>query len=108
MSAEKVGPQHLARKAMLYVRQSSTHQVLHNREGQALQYAMRGRLARLGWSAIEIVDEDLGRSGCKGLHHRALLCQLTFAFLQHLRLGGKKGRDRARARAATRAEPARR
>jgi DNA invertase Pin-like site-specific DNA recombinase len=62
MSAEKIGPQHLARKAVLYVRQSSTYQVLHNRESQALQYAMRDRLAQLGWSAIEIVDEDLGRS----------------------------------------------
>ena len=66
MSAEKIGPQHLARKAVLYVRQSSTHQVLHNREGQALQYAMRDRLAQLGWSAIEIVDEDLGRSAAGG------------------------------------------
>src|SRR3954454_20705243 len=66
MSAEKVGPQHLARKAVLYVRQSSAHQVLHNREGQALQYAMRDRLAQLGWSAIEIVDEDLGRSAAGG------------------------------------------
>src|SRR5690242_1534149 len=66
MSAEKVGPRHLARKALLYVRQSSAHQVLHNREGQALQYAMRGRLAQLGWSTIEIVDEDLGRSAAGG------------------------------------------
>src|SRR5215217_1797014 len=66
MSAEKIGPQHLARKAVLYVRQSSTYQVLHNRESQALQYAMRDRLAQLGWSAIEIVDEDLGRSAAGG------------------------------------------
>src|SRR3954453_9356933 len=66
MSAEKIGPQHLARKATLYVRQSSTHQVLHNREGQALQYAMRGRLAQLGWSTIETVDEGLGRSAAGG------------------------------------------
>src|SRR5690242_13874251 len=66
MSAEKVGPRHLARKALLYVRQSSAHQVLHNREGRALQYAMRDRLAQLGWSAIEIVDEDLGRSAAGG------------------------------------------
>src|SRR5436305_6539890 len=66
MSAEKVGPQHLARKAVLYVRQSSAHQVLHTREGRALQYAMRGRLAQLGWTAIEIVDEDLGRSAAGG------------------------------------------
>jgi DNA invertase Pin-like site-specific DNA recombinase len=66
MSAEKIGPQHLARKAVLYVRQSSTYQVLHNRESQALQYAMRDRLAQLGWSAIEVVDEDLGRSAAGG------------------------------------------
>src|SRR6186997_899735 len=64
--SDKIKPHHLARKAVLYVRQSSTYQVLHNREGQALQYAMRDRLAQLGWSAIEIVDEDLGRSAAGG------------------------------------------
>jgi SRSO17 transposase len=48
-----------------------------------------------------------GRSW-RGLHHHALLCQLAFAFLQHLRLGGKKRPHPARARAAARAEPARR
>src|SRR5665811_2073750 len=53
---------HLERKAMLYVRQSSTHQVLHNRESRALQYAMRDRLVALGWSEIETVDDDMGRS----------------------------------------------
>lgn len=42
MKHEKIGPQHLERKAILYVRQSSAHQVLHNRESSALQYAMRG------------------------------------------------------------------
>ena len=66
MSSEKIGPQHRARKAMLYVRQSSPYQVLHNRESQALQYAMRDRLAQLGWSEIEVVDEDLGRSAAGG------------------------------------------
>jgi SRSO17 transposase len=53
------------------------------------------------------LDPVEGRSW-RGLPHHALLCLLAFAFLQHLRLGGKKGRDRARARPATRAEPARR
>ena len=48
-----------------------------------------------------------GRSW-RGLHHHVLLCQLAFAFLQHLRLGGKKRSPPARARAAARAEPARR
>src|ERR1700720_753086 len=49
MISDKVRPHHLQRKAILYVRQSSTHQVLHNRESSALQYAMRDRLMALGW-----------------------------------------------------------
>jgi SRSO17 transposase len=52
------------------------------------------------------LDHFEGR-GWRGLHHHALLCLLALAFLQRLRLGGKKGRDRARARTAARAEPAR-
>jgi SRSO17 transposase len=44
--------------------------------------------------------------GWRGLHHHLLLCQLAFAFLQHLRLGGKKRRDPARARTAATTEPA--
>ncbi len=47
-----------------------------------------------------------GRSW-RGLHHHALLCQLAFAFLQHLRLGGEKRRRRNRSRTAAPAEPAR-
>jgi DNA invertase Pin-like site-specific DNA recombinase len=62
MIAEKIGRHHLERKAILYVRQSSAHQVLHNRESGALQYAMRDRLTALGFSNIEVIDEDLGRS----------------------------------------------
>jgi SRSO17 transposase len=53
------------------------------------------------------LDHFEGRSW-RGLHHHALLCLLAFAFLQHLRLGGKKRRHPARARAAAPAEPARR
>jgi DNA invertase Pin-like site-specific DNA recombinase len=60
--SDKIGPHHLDRKAILYVRQSSPYQVHHNRESQTLQYAMRDRLAALGWSQIETVDDDLGRS----------------------------------------------
>ena len=67
MNFEKIGPQHLERKAILYVRQSSAHQVLHNRESSALQYAMRDRLVALGWSHIETVDDDLGRSAAGGV-----------------------------------------
>jgi len=65
--SEKIKPHHLARKAILYVRQSSLHQVLHNRESRALQYAMRDRLLALGWLEIETVDDDLGRSAAGGV-----------------------------------------
>jgi DNA invertase Pin-like site-specific DNA recombinase len=67
MKHEKLSPHHLERKAILYVRQSSAHQVLHNRESSALQYAMRDRLVTLGWSCIETIDEDLGRSAAGGV-----------------------------------------
>jgi DNA invertase Pin-like site-specific DNA recombinase len=68
--SEKIRPQHLARKAILYVRQSSPYQVIHNLESQKLQYAMEERLHQLGWREIEIVDDDLGRSAA-GLVTRA-------------------------------------
>ena len=48
MITDKVRPHHLERKALLYVRQSSAHQALHNRESSALQYVMRDRLTALG------------------------------------------------------------
>jgi hypothetical protein len=67
MISEKIRPHHLERKAILYVRQSSPHQVLHNRESSALQYAMRDRLIALGWSEIETIDDDLGRSAAGGV-----------------------------------------
>src|SRR5438045_8851353 len=60
--SDKIRPHHLDRRAILYVRQSSSYQVLHNREGRALQDAMRDRLVALGWSEIEVIDDDLGRS----------------------------------------------
>src|ERR1041385_7665267 len=60
--SEKIGPHHLQRKAILYVRQSSAYQVTHNLESQTLQYAMKERLRHLGWREIEVIDDDLGRS----------------------------------------------
>jgi DNA invertase Pin-like site-specific DNA recombinase len=67
MIADKIRPHHLERKAILYVRQSSAHQVLHNRESSTLQYAMRDRLTALGFAEIEVIDEDLGRSAAGGV-----------------------------------------
>jgi hypothetical protein len=50
--SDKIKPHHLGRKAILYVRQSSAHQVTHNQESRILQYAMRDRLYDLGWREI--------------------------------------------------------
>ena len=60
--SDKIKSQHLERKAILYVRQSTSYQVAHNEESRRLQYAMRNRLTELGWREIEVIDEDLGRS----------------------------------------------
>ena len=60
--SEKIKPQHVSRKAILYVRQSSAYQVTNNLESQKLQYGMEARLRSLGWNDVEVIDEDLGRS----------------------------------------------
>jgi DNA invertase Pin-like site-specific DNA recombinase len=57
-------PHHLSRKAVIYIRQSTGHQVLTNTESQQLQRAMREHARHLGWpdARIEVVETDLGRS----------------------------------------------
>ena len=63
--SELVKPMHLARKAVVYVRQSTPHQVVTNQESLRLQYALRQRARELGWhdADIDIIDADLGISG---------------------------------------------
>jgi DNA invertase Pin-like site-specific DNA recombinase len=65
MKSELVKPIHLARRAAVYIRQSTTHQVVNNQEGLRLQYALRQRARELGWheADIDIIDADLGISG---------------------------------------------
>jgi DNA invertase Pin-like site-specific DNA recombinase len=61
----KIQSLHLERRAYVYVRQSTTMQVLENTESTGRQYGLVERARALGWSAdaIEVIDEDLGRSG---------------------------------------------
>jgi DNA invertase Pin-like site-specific DNA recombinase len=58
----KIKPEHLARKAIVYLRQSSEKQVRQNKESQRLQYDVAERMRALGWKQVEIVDGDLGSS----------------------------------------------
>jgi DNA invertase Pin-like site-specific DNA recombinase len=67
----KITPFHLARRAIVYIRQSSDHQVRNNLESQRLQYALVERARGLGWLQVECVDTDLGASASLGATHRA-------------------------------------
>jgi DNA invertase Pin-like site-specific DNA recombinase len=62
----KIKPQHLARKAIVYLRQSSEKQVRQNLESQRLQYELAERIRSLGWQDIEVINSDLGRSAGLG------------------------------------------
>src|SRR5262252_3302363 len=61
----KITASHLARHAVVDLRQSSAAQVEHNRESTERQYALASKARELGWPAerIVIIDEDLGLSG---------------------------------------------
>jgi DNA invertase Pin-like site-specific DNA recombinase len=58
----KIKPEHLARKAIVYLRQSSEKQVRQNKESQRLQLDLADRMRALGWKEVEIVGSDLGSS----------------------------------------------
>ena len=59
----KITPEHLARSAIVYVRQSTAYQVTNNLESQRRQYGLVDRGRQLGWSDVQVIDDDLGRSG---------------------------------------------
>jgi DNA invertase Pin-like site-specific DNA recombinase len=61
----KIHADHLAKLAMVYVRQSSPQQVQGNRESTARQYALAEYAHTLGWAAerVLVIAQDQGRSG---------------------------------------------
>jgi len=63
----KITADHLARRACVYVRQSTPGQVQHNLESQRRQYALVDHARGLGWQDIDVIDDDLGISG-SGTH----------------------------------------
>jgi DNA invertase Pin-like site-specific DNA recombinase len=68
----KIRPGHLRRQAVVYVRQSSPHQVRNNRESSSRQYALVERAKTLGWAdkSVEIIDEDQARSATSSTHRQ--------------------------------------
>ena len=59
----KLTTEHLARCAYVYIRQSTADQLTHNHESQRRQYGLVNRAKQLGWTDVEVIDDDLGRSG---------------------------------------------
>ncbi len=59
----KITAAHLARTAYVYVRQSTATQVHDNLESQRRQYGLAEQARQWGWHTVEVIDEDLGRSG---------------------------------------------
>jgi Resolvase, N terminal domain len=59
----KITPDHLARSAYIYMRQSTADQLANNPESRRRQYALKGRAETLGWQNVIVIDDDLGRSG---------------------------------------------
>ncbi|HEY6371914.1 MAG TPA: recombinase family protein [Candidatus Sulfotelmatobacter sp.] len=63
----KITADHLARRACVYIRQSTPEQVRRNLESKRRQYGLVDRARALGWQEIDVIDDDLGISG-SGIH----------------------------------------
>ncbi len=65
MTDNKVQAVHRQRAALVYIRQSTSSQVEHNRESTARQYALVEHACDLGWAKeqVMVIDEDLAITG---------------------------------------------
>src|SRR3984957_6579101 len=59
----RIAAEHVAREAIVYVRQSTVDQVINNGESRRRQYGLVERARQLGWAKVSVIDDDLGRSG---------------------------------------------
>jgi len=59
----KLTVDHLRRRAVVYIRQSSPDPVLHHQESTRLQYGLVDQAHALGFENVVVIDEDLGRTG---------------------------------------------
>lgn len=62
MSSEKIQPEHLARPAFVYVRQSKPEQIRQHPESRRRQYALVDRARALGWRDVVTIDDDQGKT----------------------------------------------
>jgi DNA invertase Pin-like site-specific DNA recombinase len=81
----KVTVSHLLRDAILYVRQSTLHQVLQNTESTQRQYALQQRAVALGWpiERVRVIDCDLAHSGASTADREGFQQLVTEVSLGH-------------------------
>jgi hypothetical protein len=58
MTNPKLTPDHLRRKAIIYIRQSTPTQVLYNRESQRRQYGLADYARSLGFEEVATIDDS--------------------------------------------------
>jgi len=58
----KIRSEHLQRRAVIYVRQSTPTQLIHNQESQHRQYGLADQAREFGFAEVITIDEDLGRT----------------------------------------------
>jgi DNA invertase Pin-like site-specific DNA recombinase len=82
----KILATHVAKLAVVYIRQSSLQQVLEHRESTARQYALQDDAVALGWPAtrVVIIDEDQGQSGASAQHRHGFQRLLAEVTLNHV------------------------
>ncbi|MDX8514655.1 recombinase family protein [Mesorhizobium captivum] len=54
----KITAEHLCRSAIIYIRQSTSYQVVNNLESQRRQYGLTEGTRQLGWDDVQIADDD--------------------------------------------------
>jgi DNA invertase Pin-like site-specific DNA recombinase len=88
LRSAKILDSHLQRLGIVYVRQSTPHQVVHHRESNARQYALVNHVVALGWprERVLVIDEDQGQSGKSAEQRSGFHRLLAEVSMQHVGL----------------------
>jgi len=84
--SSKLQQRHFERTAIVYVRQSTAHQVLNHQESTIRQYSLVDLAIQLGWPSdrVEVIDEDQGKSGASIEGRNGFKRLLTEVSLNHV------------------------
>lgn len=85
---QKIQGRHQERLAVVYVRQSTVHQVHRHQESTQLQYGLVNLAERLGWcrQRILVIDDDQGISGATAEGRHGFQRLLSEVALDHVGL----------------------